>query len=171
VKGRRTINPLWFAAVLVALVLALWMKRTERPPLPTPPAHPEVAPAEPPEPVMDAPPPVAPPPVAPSIPAGVHDDLRVPVELSAEIARTTNEAVGDAKDTCLVPWVEEQDQVVELVLDAVVSDGALIELDLRPLTELPDPVIDCVRDTLWDYDWPQDPEHRGEVRFQRSIHL
>ena len=116
-------------------------------------------------------PPVAPTPEPKEAPELVADDLRLPAELSADIARTTSEAVGEAKNTCLRPWAEEQDAIVEMVLDAVVSDGSLIELDLRPLTELPDPVIDCVRDTLWEYDWPQHPDHRGEVRFQRSIHL
>lgn len=80
-------------------------------------------------------------------------------------------AAGRAKEACLAPWAQEADTHVEVVMDAVVHDGVVADVQLRTLTELPQHVLDCVRDEAWSIEWPEAEDAPGQVRFQHTIEV
>lgn len=77
-------------------------------------------------------------------------------------------AAGHAKRECVRPWVEEMGEPVEIVLDALLHDGVVVDFRLRTLTEIPDEVLDCVRDQVWSVEWPM-ADGSGEMSFQNVI--
>jgi hypothetical protein len=78
------------------------------------------------------------------------------------------QAAGHAKRECVRPWVEAMGEPVEIVLDAVLHDGVVVDFRLRTLTEIPDDVLDCVRDQVWAVEWPM-ADSAGELSFQNVI--
>ena len=95
-----------------------------------------------------------------------------PMELEElhSFQRAGVETAGHAKRECLRPWAEQTGAEVEVVMDAVVHDGVVVDFRLRSLTELPDDVLDCVRDQVWAVEWPM-ADVSGEMTFQETIHI
>lgn len=148
-------------------------------PDPGPPA-PKVRPARPAAPV--------PVPGAPSVrrsvppPTGVEapeppDERPEPAKVTPDLRREMNFAMDAvlraARQDCLQPWldVDPSGPPVEVVFDAVLFDGKLVDFGLRSLgPAVPDEVVACVADAVWYGDWP-DWEIRGELRLQRAVEL
>jgi len=94
-------------------------------------------------------------------------------ELDTEQWRDYNVAVHEmvtrARAQCLRPFVREQQLgKVEVIIDAVLWDGEVVDFGIRGLEEVPDHVIDCVAEEAWG---TQFPAHQlaGEIRLQRAV--
>lgn len=82
--------------------------------------------------------------------------------------RAGMKAAGHAKRECLMPWAEQTGEPVEVVMDAVLNDGIVVDVRLRTLNELPPEVLDCMSDHVWGVEWPM-VDGSGEMNFQRVI--
>ncbi len=110
-------------------------------------------------------------------PAGVRHTPPAPgaatAHLSTEEWRDYNEAMhrvaSDARDACVRPYAQERDLgKIEIVLDAVLWDGEVVDFGLRGLQDVPDHVLDCVAEIAWQTPFPIHPAP-GELRLQRVI--
>jgi hypothetical protein len=102
------------------------------------------------------------------------DERPEPAAITPDLRREMNYAMDGviqaARRECLDPWVERVG-TTEMVFDAVLYDGRLVDFGLRSLGEpVPDDVLACVADAVWYGDWPE-WELGGELRLQRSIEL
>lgn len=100
-----------------------------------------------------------------------------PALLTGDDRRLMNVAVDDvltaARSECLVPWLgrEGDGDPVEIVFDAVIHDGRLVDVGLRSMRlEVPADVLECVADRAWYAEWPE-WDLPGELRLQRSIEV
>lgn len=96
-----------------------------------------------------------------------------PADLSTEQWRDYNEAVHQlvlvARRECVRPWVHEQGLGrIEIVLDAVLWDGEVVDFGIRGLQDVPDHVLDCVADHAWNASFPR-YDIPGELRLQRAV--
>ena len=162
---------------LVALLVTAWMLfggAEETPeaappaaeaPEPTPPARQASAPAVYHLPHPDLSEEELPPPRPPDPDA---EPLSVPDR--AAFNKAVNHGVRDAHAECVEPWLSGAPlgPFVELVVNARVVDGDVIDLELRSIEELPADLVECVRDVLWERDWPS-ADVTGEVRFQEML--
>ncbi|MEQ1564864.1 MAG: hypothetical protein ABMA64_04445 [Myxococcota bacterium] len=119
--------------------------------------------------------PLAPPPGVerPRIPRERPEEARI----TPDDRRAMNFAVDDvlkaARADCLEPWVGTVSPEVaeEVVFDAVLIDGRVVDIGIRALThEIPPDVLACVADRAWLSDWPE-WELKGELRMQRSFEV
>jgi len=147
------------------------------------------------QPVVEAPRPKAPRPtgtVAPrdpvagpmgrrSLPAPDRSDRTPPpagtptAHLSTEEWRDYNVAMHDvatnARERCVRPFAQENDLgTVEIVLDAVLWDGEVVDFGLRGLQQVPDHVLDCVAEVAWNTRFPVH-DKPGELRLQRMLEV
>lgn len=82
-----------------------------------------------------------------------------------------DDVIRNARQACIEPWLDETMSALEaeFVFDAVLYDGRMYDFGLRSLSsDVPAPVMDCMRDQAWYGDWP-DFDIRGELTLQRSI--
>jgi hypothetical protein len=80
-----------------------------------------------------------------------------------------NDVVVNSRNECLRPWVRDQELgEVEVVLDAVLWDGRVVDFGIRGLRDLPDHVVDCVADHAWSQPFPEH-DLEGELRLQRAF--
>lgn len=151
------------AAVTLACLGSWWWLSSASRPEPVFVAVPPPRPQPTPEPrtyhlTRDASPP--PPPLPPSDPMELQD--------IHSFQRAGVQAAGHAKRECVRPWVEAMGEPVEIVMDAVLHDGVVVDFRLRTLTEIPEEVLDCVRDQVWAIEWPT-ADASGEMSFQNVI--
>jgi len=168
--------------VLVLAGLGLFWLATAPPSVPDPPV-PTPQPAVP-VPSPRAPPVVPPPAPGPmarrTLPAPTDRPVRPPpppnaprAKLSTEQWRDYNESVHEmvtrAREACLRPYVRDAGLGrIEVVVDAVLWEGEVVDFGIRGLQDVPDHVIDCVADEAWATPFPRH-ELAGEVRLQRSV--
>ncbi len=114
--------------------------------------------------------PVVPEPAAAPEPDVVPEPGPVPKEVSIEFAGATMNALAEVRVECVDPWLESDGpEEAEFALNAVVVDGAVADIELLTvIDDLPDDVVDCIRDVAWSTDWPE-VEMVGEVRYQRAV--
>ena len=131
-------------------------------PLPAPPEAPELGAMQ--RRPLPAPEGVRPPQPPPDAPAA---------QLGAEQWRDYNTAIHEivvqARTECLRPYAQQAGLgKVEVILDAVLWDGRVVDFGIRGLQDVPDHVLDCVADLAWS---TPIPEHDipGELRLQRAI--
>lgn len=166
------------AVAAVVIAVALWWTLSDAahapepvlmtaPKEPAPPVRPSPAPL--PQPPVrrtyHLPPPGAEPPAPrPPQPVAVMD-----LETQKDFQRITHRAMRDAEAECVKPWVEMTQEGAELVLDTVVQDGVVVDVELRALGELPEALVDCVRDVVWQARWPEASDAPGQLRFQHAM--
>jgi hypothetical protein len=102
------------------------------------------------------------------------DERPEPAKVTPDLRREMNYAmdgvIRTARRECVDAWVADAGGA-ELVFDAVLYDGRLVDFGLRSLGEpLPDDVVACVADAVWYGDWPE-WDLPGEMRLQRSVEL
>jgi len=113
------------------------------------------------------------------LPAPVgHEPARRPdnatkANLSTEQWRDYNTAVHElvtrARKQCLRPYVRDAGLGrIEVVIDAVLWDGEVVDFGIRGLQDVPDHVLDCVAEEAWGTQFPAH-DIPGEVRLQRSV--
>ena len=165
-----------FVLCLVGAGLFWWMQRPPEVEVPTPPRV-----------VAAAPVPVAPT-VGPRIynlprePAEAPSPAPAPMPNPAPLARethlaltaATNEALGAGWQECVRPWLEEDpiddDTPAEpLVVFFDMVDGRLSDVRLRSPIDLPEDLVSCFAEAVWRADFPEDPDHRGQVSVQRVL--
>ena len=164
-------------AVVAAVVLLglgwLALGRSEGPAVVPPPVAPRPAPVEVAEPADVAAAEVAPaegdvgaPEPAPR--AVGTDPVQLELDERKAMQGSIDKAIRSARTQCFNAWLAtpEGDPNLELVLDAVVREGRVSEVTLRPLGDIPEEVVSCARDTAWTYEWPE-LVTKGELRFQR----
>lgn len=96
------------------------------------------------------------------------------IETHTALASATNRAIGAGWQDCVAPWLE-QDPVDEdtpaepLVVFFDMVDGRLSDIRLRSPMELPDDLVGCFAEAVWKEEFPEDPNHRGQVSVQRVL--
>lgn len=162
---------LGIGALFGLVLLGVWWAATSDAPVPPPSARKPVAtaPKRPANTRIPLPAPQdIPPPVLPRErpePAQLTPDDRQRMNIAVDAVLTA------ARTECLVPWLgrEGDGEPVEIVFDAVLNDGRLVDVGLRSMRlEVPPDVLDCVADRAWYADWPE-WDIAGELRLQRSI--
>lgn len=119
-----------------------------------------------PEPVPDAP--------QPAEPEGFRE--QAPEPMTPDVKRDFNYAMHDvvkeSRFRCFTGWVEEEgmDASSTLVLDAVFEGGDISDISIRGLSDVPEDVLECVREVAWEQEWPP-YAGGGETRFQRTFPL
>lgn len=96
-------------------------------------------------------------------------------DLSTEEWRDYNSAMHDvvskAREACIRPYAQEQGLgKIEVIVDAVLWDGQVVDFGLRGLQEVPDHVLDCVGEIAWNSPFPSH-DVPGEVRLQRNLEV
>ena len=108
------------------------------------------------------------------LPVRAMDQALAPVDVSGRTAFyfALQEAVTEARFRCLDDWFNEGgvDPDTTLVMDAVTQDGAVVDIAFRGAGEIPEHVVQCVKDVAWDLEWPE-LDLEGERRFQRSFNV
>lgn len=96
----------------------------------------------------------------------------IPQDVKTEFNYAMRDAVKEARLQCVNPWLQslgdEKPPAATFIMDAVVTDGALTDIALRGIGEIPEDVADCARDAAWAVAWP-DFQGKGEVRFQETF--
>jgi hypothetical protein len=76
-----------------------------------------------------------------------------------------------AREGCVRPFAQEEGLgKVEIVLDAVLWDGEVVDFGLRGLQDVPDHVLDCIADAAWNTPFPVH-DKAGELRLQRMLEV
>ncbi len=96
-------------------------------------------------------------------------------ELNTEQWRDYNLAVDDvtraAREACLRPWAQAEDiGRVEVIVDAILWDGEVVDFGIRGLGDIPDDVLACVAEIAWSTPFPSH-ELVGEIRLQRPLQI
>lgn len=129
-----------------------------------------------PAPSPDADPPAAEPEPEPATPEPVAQPEAPPEPMTPDVKRDFNYAMHDvvkeARFRCFTGWIQEEgmDPAETLVLDAVFQGGAISDIAIRGVGEVPDDVLECVREVAWEQEWPPYGGD-GETRFQRTFPL
>lgn len=90
------------------------------------------------------------------------------------LVAATNDAMGNGWRGCVQPWLDEEpaDEDVPsqpLVVFFDMVDGRLSDIRMRSSIELPQELVDCFAEAVWQESFPEDPEHRGSVSVQRVV--
>jgi hypothetical protein len=80
-----------------------------------------------------------------------------------------HEVVTQAREVCIRPFAQQNNLgKVEIVMDAVLWEGQVVDFGLRGLQDTPDHVLDCIGEVAWNTQFPAH-DVPGEVRLQRTL--